>query len=184
MPSWNRATVCAGTKRSGGAGRSAAAVTAFGRLFHARQHRHRHIRYDQHWPRAAVVRFYSVVAKMVLCLSTTWLRVALLHSPASASTALPGFFMRGRMGGMRVNQTSIHSTRRPVPYRLWRGCTSFHNASRCCCFSFSGIFQQWPTTRVLAKFCIGHTHHGREYFSPHPGVARTEFQLGNKYQAG
>src|SRR6478735_2894696 len=76
-------------------------------LFHARQHRHRHIRYDQHWPQAAVVRFYSVVAKTVLCLSTTWLRVALLHSPASASTVLPGFFMRGRMGGMRFRKLRI-----------------------------------------------------------------------------
>jgi hypothetical protein len=35
----------------------------------------------------------------VLCLSTTWLR-ALLHSPARAIAALPGFFVRGRMGRM------------------------------------------------------------------------------------
>src|ERR1044072_6833620 len=43
----------------------------------------------------------------VLYLITTWLRVALLHSPASASTALPGFFVRGRLGGMRFRTTQI-----------------------------------------------------------------------------
>ena len=46
-------------------------------------------------PKRRLCGFYSVVAKTVLYLSTTWLRVALLHSPASASTALPGFFMGG-----------------------------------------------------------------------------------------
>jgi hypothetical protein len=63
-------------------------------------------------PESAVMLFYSVVAKPVLCLSTTWLRVALLHSPASVSTALPGFFMRGRMAGM-INwfrYLSIHNS--------------------------------------------------------------------------
>ena len=78
-----------------------------GRLFHARQHRHRHIRYIQHWRQAVVVRIDSAVAKTVLCLITTWLRVALLHSPASASTALPGFFVRGRLGGMRFRTLQI-----------------------------------------------------------------------------
>jgi hypothetical protein len=39
----------------------------------------------------------------VLRLSTTWLRLAFLHSPASASSALPGFFMRGRMSAIQSN---------------------------------------------------------------------------------
>jgi hypothetical protein len=62
---------------------------------------------------------YSVVAKTVLCLSTTWLRVALLHSPASASTALPGFFMRGRMGGMSDDLRPRFSVRRLLIAMLW-----------------------------------------------------------------